>query len=68
MSVSDCVALYKPSALNGDLRELMARTGPWKRAVRVHRAGLAEECVVAGGEALLPTDDYLSILLLWRAR
>jgi precorrin-2/cobalt-factor-2 C20-methyltransferase len=68
MAASDCVALYKPSALKGDLRELMASTGPWKRAIRVHRAGLPEECVVTGSEALLPTDDYLSVLLLWRAR
>jgi precorrin-2/cobalt-factor-2 C20-methyltransferase len=67
MSASDCVALYKPSALKEKLRELLANTGPWKRAVRVHRVGLPDECVVTGGEALLPTDDYLSILLLWRA-
>jgi precorrin-2/cobalt-factor-2 C20-methyltransferase len=68
MAVSDCVALYKQSALKGDLRNLIESTGPWKRAVRVHRAGLPDERVVTGGEALLPTDDYLSILLLWRAR
>ncbi|MDR3164934.1 MAG: precorrin-2 C(20)-methyltransferase [Synergistaceae bacterium] len=67
MAVSDCVALYKPSALREELQELLSVTGPWKRAVRVHRVGLPEECVVTGGEALLPTDDYLSILLLWRA-
>ena len=68
MAASDCVALYKPSALKGNLRELMAGTGPWKRVVRVHRAGLPEEYVATGGEALLPTDDYLSVLLLWRDR
>ncbi|MDR1133550.1 MAG: precorrin-2 C(20)-methyltransferase [Synergistaceae bacterium] len=68
MAVSDCVALYKPSALKGNLRELLSSTGPWKRAVRVHRAGLPGERVVTGGEALMPTDDYLSVLLLWRAR
>ncbi|MDR0653721.1 MAG: precorrin-2 C(20)-methyltransferase [Synergistaceae bacterium] len=67
MAVSDCVALYKPSAIKGEVRELLSSTGPWKRAVRVHRAGLPEECVVTGSEAMLPTDDYLSILLLWRA-
>lgn len=66
MAVSDCVALYKPSALKGDLLELAESTGPWKRAVRVYRAGLPEERVVTGGEALLQSDDYLSILLLWR--
>ena len=67
MAVSDCVALYKPSAIKGEVRELLSSTGPWKRAVRVHRAGLPEECVITGSEAMLPTDDYLSILLLWRA-
>ena len=67
MAVSDCVALYKPSAIKGEVQELLSSTGPWKRAVRVHRAGLPEECVVTGSEAMLPTDDYLSILLLWRA-
>ncbi|MDR0764135.1 MAG: precorrin-2 C(20)-methyltransferase [Synergistaceae bacterium] len=68
MAVSDCVALYKPSALKGKLRDLLSDTGPWKRAVRVHRAGLPDQYVVTGGEALRPTDDYLSVLLLWRAR
>jgi precorrin-2/cobalt-factor-2 C20-methyltransferase len=68
MAASDCVALYKPSALKGKLSGLIASTGPWKRAVRVHRAGLPEESIVTGDEALLPTDDYLSVLLLWRDR
>jgi precorrin-2/cobalt-factor-2 C20-methyltransferase len=68
MSASDCVALYKPSALEGELPELLFKTGPWKRVVRVHRAGFPEERVVTGDDALLPTDDYLSVLLLWRTR
>jgi precorrin-2/cobalt-factor-2 C20-methyltransferase len=68
MSASDCVALYKPSALREELPGLIERTGPWRRAVRVHRAGMAEQRVVSGDEARAPTDDYLSVLLLWRNR
>jgi precorrin-2/cobalt-factor-2 C20-methyltransferase len=68
MSASDCVALYKPSALKRDLPRLSAATGPWSRAVRVHRAGLPEQRVVRGEEAKSPTDDYLSVLMLWRDR
>lgn len=68
MRASDCVALYKPSALGGALAELVASTGPWGRCVRVHRAGLPEQRVVTGEEASAPTDDYLSVLLLWRDR
>jgi precorrin-2/cobalt-factor-2 C20-methyltransferase len=68
MSASDCVALYKPSALKGDLPKLLKETGPWGRAIRVHRAGLPEQRIVRGKEAGSPTDDYLSVLLLWRER
>jgi precorrin-2/cobalt-factor-2 C20-methyltransferase len=68
MSSSDCVALYKPSALKGDLPKLLDDTGPWNRAVRVHRAGLPEQRIVYGDEAKTPTDDYLSVLLLWKNR
>jgi precorrin-2/cobalt-factor-2 C20-methyltransferase len=68
MSFSDCVALYKPSALGGDLPKLLDGTGPWSRAVRVQRAGLPEQLVVRGRDAKRPTDDYLSVLLLWRDR
>lgn len=64
----DCAALYKPSALGEGLTELLATTGPWAKAVRVHRAGLPEQYVVTGDEARRPTDDYLSVLLLWRDR
>jgi len=66
MSSSDCVALYKPSALAGDLPRLVRDTGPWARAVRVERAGLPEQRVVRGDEAMTPAGDYLSVLLLWR--
>ncbi|MCL2684455.1 MAG: precorrin-2 C(20)-methyltransferase [Synergistaceae bacterium] len=68
MSSCDCAALYKPSALRGDLTRLIDETGPWGRAVRVHRAGLPEQRIVRGDQAKSPTDDYLSVLLLWRDR
>jgi precorrin-2/cobalt-factor-2 C20-methyltransferase len=68
MDSADCVALYKPSATGKSLPDLVASTGPWSKAVRVHRAGLPDEHVVCGEDACAPTDDYLSILLLWRNR
>ena len=68
MSSCDCAALYKPSALKGDLPRLVDDTGPWERLVRVHRAGLPEQRIVRGDEAKSPADDYLSVLLLWRDR
>jgi precorrin-2/cobalt-factor-2 C20-methyltransferase len=68
MRTSDCVALYKPSAVGNMLTELVESTGPWSKAVRVHRAGLPEQSIVTGDEAAMPTDDYLSVLLLWRDR
>ena len=66
MKSSDSVALYKPSALGSALPELVASTGPWRRVVRIHRAGLAEQRIVEGEAAFQPTDDYLSLLLLRR--
>ena len=68
MSAADCVALYKPSALGEGLTGLVESTGPWGLSVRVHRAGLSEQSIICGREAILPTCDYLSVLLLWRNR
>jgi precorrin-2/cobalt-factor-2 C20-methyltransferase len=68
MKASECVALYKPSAVGSSLPDLVKRTGPWKSVVRVHRAGLPEQRIVREDEASSPTDDYLSVLLLWRDR
>lgn len=68
LAASDCVALYKPSALGARLPELVEKTGPWAKAVRIHRAGLPEQSIVRGDEAATPTEDYLSVLLLWRDR
>jgi precorrin-2/cobalt-factor-2 C20-methyltransferase len=66
MSSSDCAAIYKPSAMRDKLPALARETGPWKKMVRVHRAGLPEQKIIRGEEAIAPTDDYLSVLLLWR--
>jgi precorrin-2/cobalt-factor-2 C20-methyltransferase len=68
MRASDCVALYKPSALGLALPGLVEATGPWGKAVRVHRAGLPGQYSVSGRDASEPTEDYLSVLLLWRNR
>lgn len=66
LTASDCVALYKPSALKDDLPRLMEETGPWARVVRITKAGLPEEEITLGSEALSPSKDYLSILILRR--
>ncbi len=66
LKAADAVALYKPSALGKGLREVVEAAGPWARMVRVHRAGLKDQKVVRGDGALEPTDDYLTVLLLWR--
>jgi precorrin-2/cobalt-factor-2 C20-methyltransferase len=68
MSESDCVALYKPSALGEKLTALVESTGPWNKAVRVHRAGFEDQSIETGPDAISPTNDYLSVLLLWRHR
>lgn len=68
LRAADSVALYKTSALGQQLRALVESTGPWAKVVRVHRAGLEEQFVLEGNEALQPTEDYLTVLLLWRCR
>lgn len=68
LAACDCAALYKPSALGDGLPELIRETGPWRRVLRVHRAGLDEQLMLSGEEAVSPTDDYLSVILLWRNR
>ncbi|NLL35897.1 MAG: precorrin-2 C(20)-methyltransferase [Fretibacterium sp.] len=66
LAASDSVALYKPSALGSGLREVVERAGPWREMLRVDRAGLADQSIVSGSEALDAPDEYLSTLLLWR--
>ena len=58
--------LYKPSALKGRLREIVASAGPWRQVIRVDRAGLDGQKIVSGPEALDEASEYLSTLLLWR--
>ncbi|MCR5347756.1 MAG: precorrin-2 C(20)-methyltransferase [Fretibacterium sp.] len=66
LRASGVTALYKPSALGDSLRDVVMRAGPWRGIVRVDRAGLPEERVLKGDEALRPVEEYLSVLLLWR--
>ena len=68
LSASDGAVIYKPSALGGDLRRAVEASGPWMSVVRVDRAGMEDERVVTGDEALDPTDEYLSLVQLLRSR
>jgi precorrin-2/cobalt-factor-2 C20-methyltransferase len=63
---TDCAAIYKPSALGEELQRLVESTGPWDEMVRIVKAGLPEEEISIGQDALSPCEDYLSILLLRR--
>jgi len=44
------------------------RSGPWRTILRIDRAGLPDERIVEGEEALVPSSEYLSVvqLLRWR--
>ena len=66
LRAADAAALYKPSALGDGLRPLAQRAGPWRETVRVDRAGLPDERILSGDEALAAAGEYLSVLLLWR--
>ncbi len=66
LASADSAALYKPSALGASLRETVEACGPWRRMIRVDRAGLADERIAEGEEALDAAEEYLSVLLLWR--
>lgn len=66
LSAADSAALYKPSALGGGLRAAVEEAGPWRRMLRVDRAGLTDEKIWEGEEALERAEEYLSVLLLWR--
>ena len=63
---ADCAALYKPCALKEALSDVVSETGPWRRMVRIDRAGLADERIYDGESSLCAAEEYLSILLLWR--
>ena len=63
---ADSAALYKPCILKGELRAVVEEAGPWRELTRIDRAGLPDEKVQRGDEALEPAEEYLSILLLRR--
>lgn len=62
----DAAAVYKPSALGGELAGIVNGSGPWEEIIRVDRAGLPDERILHGGEAVAPASEYLSVLLLRR--
>jgi len=66
LKAADAAAVYKPCALRGQLRATVEEAGPWKKILRVDRAGLPDQKIFSGGAALEPAGEYLSILLLWR--
>lgn len=66
LRAADSAAIYKPSALRGKLRQTVDNAGPWKKILRIDRAGLPEEQIFCGSDALNPAEEYLSILLLRR--
>ena len=66
LAAADSAALYKPSALGESLRETVEACGPWRRMIRVDRAGLPDERIIEGAPALDTAEEYLSVLLLWR--
>lgn len=63
---SNVVALYKPNMLKNTLLDTVMEAGPWQRIIRIDRASLDDEKIYEGKAALEPTEEYLSILLLWR--
>ena len=66
LRVCDTAALYKVCVLKDSLAEVVEAAGPWSTILRVDRAGLADEKIYKGAEALAPASEYLSILLLRR--
>lgn len=63
---ADTAALFKPVALGEKLADVVERSGPWSRILRVDRAGLPDERILWGGSALSAPGEYLSTLILWR--
>ena len=66
LAAADAAAVYKPVALRDSLRSVVESAGPWARLLRIDRAGLPDQKIYEGSEALDPAEEYLSILLLWR--
>ena len=63
---ADSAAMYKPCVLKDALAEVVTEAGPWKRILRIDRAGLADEKIYEGASALEAAEEYLSVILLWR--
>lgn len=66
LACTEVAAIYKPSALKDALKSLVNSAGPWRKIVRLDRAGLPGEQILEGEQALEQADEYLSIMLLWR--
>ncbi len=66
LAAADAAALYKPMALQDRLASVVNRAGPWREILRVDRAGLEDQRILEGQQALEPCQEYLSTLLLWR--
>ena len=66
LKYAEAAAVYKPSALKSSLKEMVMQTGIWREIVRVDRAGLPDQKIYYGEDALNSPDGYLSLLLLHR--
>ena len=66
LKYAEAAAVYKPSALKSSLKEMVMQTGIWREIVRVDRAGLPDQKIYYGEDALNSPDEYLSLLLLHR--
>ena len=66
LKYAEAAAVYKPSALRDSLKEMVMQTGIWREIVRVDRAGLPDQKIYYGEDALKSPDEYLSLLLLHR--
>lgn len=66
LAATDSAAVYKPSILKDELKNTVLASGPWKRILRIDRAGLPDQRILQGEAALEPASEYLSILLLHR--
>jgi len=66
LAAADSAAIFKPSALRNRLEKVVTDAGPWRKILRIDRAGLPDEKVLRGEEALKQAREYLSVLLLRR--
>lgn len=66
LAAADAAAIYKPSAVKEGLEAIAGATGPWASVIRVDRAGLPDERITTGRDALAVTREYLSVTLLRR--